>query len=86
MLQIPHAGPNARNANAHCQPSTLTTAGTAWIVTMVSRNPSEVCNIKAVPTESWGATSVTSALNCAESATTKKPQIQVRMTRKLKGA
>ena len=52
MLQIPHTGPAARKANAHCQPNAPTIAGTAWIVTMVTRKPSEVCNIKAVPSES----------------------------------
>ena len=40
---------------------------------MVSRNPTEVWSVNAVPTPCWGATSVTIALNCAESATTNRP-------------
>ena len=40
---------------------------------MVRRKPSEVWSVSAVPTACEGATSVTSALNCAESATTKNP-------------
>ncbi len=43
---------------------------------MVSRKPIEVCSVSAVPTAWRGATSVTSVLNWAESATTKKPQTQ----------
>ena len=41
--------------------------------TIVSRNPSEVCTVSAVPTAWPGTDSVTSALNCALSATTKNP-------------
>src|SRR6185436_6588028 len=41
--------------------------------TMVSRKPSDVCTVSAVPTACGGTASVTSALNCAESAMTKNP-------------
>src|SRR5688572_12981402 len=57
-------------------PSDFSNSGTPWIVTPVNRNPSEVCMVRAVPTACRGATSVTRALNWAESATTKNPQIQ----------
>jgi hypothetical protein len=41
---------------------------------VVRRNPSDTCRVSAVPT-AWGGTlSVTSTLNCAESAMMKKPQ------------
>ncbi len=43
------------------------------MVPMVSPKPSDVCRVSAVPTACGGATSVTRALNCAESATTVKP-------------
>ena len=46
-----------------------------WIDTPVSAKPIDVCSMSAVPTDSGGATSVTTALNCAESATIVKPQI-----------
>src|SRR5579862_5435640 len=42
---------------------------------VVSRNPSETCSVSAVPTEWEGTCSVTSTLNCAESAMMKKPQM-----------
>ncbi|HEX8363534.1 MAG TPA: hypothetical protein VF613_25665 [Longimicrobium sp.] len=42
------------------------------MVTIVSRKPSEVCRVRAVPTEWGGATSVMAALDWAESATTEK--------------
>src|SRR5215216_6335088 len=41
---------------------------------IVNRKPSDVCTVSAVPTACGGTDSVTSTLNCAESATTKKPQ------------
>src|SRR4030095_2751774 len=42
---------------------------------VVSRNPTHVCIVNAVPTY-WGSpSSVTQAENCAESATTVAPQI-----------
>ena len=47
------------------------------MVTIVRRKPIEVWSVSAVPTACGGATSVTSALNCAESATTKNPQTSV---------
>src|SRR5579862_8725550 len=42
--------------------------------TIVSKKPIEVWMVSAVPTACVGTDSVTSALNCAESPTTKKPQ------------
>ena len=44
------------------------------MLTIVSRNPALVCRVSAVPTCVRGVCSVTSAENCAESATTVKPQ------------
>src|SRR5256885_1076499 len=41
---------------------------------IVSRNPSDVCMVSAVPTACGGTDSVTRTLNCAESAMTKNPQ------------
>ena len=48
--------------------------GNSRMLTIVSRKPTEVCSVRAVPT--WVRTlySVTSAENCAESATTENPQ------------
>ena len=73
IAAMPKAGPSARTGNAQRQPAAAAIAGTIWMVAIVSRKPSEVCSVSAVPTACGGATSVTSALNCAESATTKKP-------------
>src|SRR6266550_1095013 len=44
------------------------------MVTHVSRNPRLVCRVNAVPTYSRGASSLTAAENCAESATIVTPQ------------
>src|SRR5205809_198061 len=44
------------------------------MVKQVSRNPRLVCRVSAVPTSSRGASSLTAAENCAESATTVTPQ------------
>src|SRR5688572_668732 len=71
---MPNAGPSARIGNAQRHPHASTSTGTSWIVNIVSRNPREVCSVRAVPTACGGALSLTMALNCAESATTKKPQ------------
>ena len=73
MAAMPNTGPTARIANAHCQPTRATAGGMIWIVAMVSRKPSEVCSVSAVPTACGGTLSVTSTENCAESAMTKKP-------------
>src|SRR5262245_36191518 len=73
MTAIPAAGPSASTGKAQRQPNDWTIPGTSWIVTMVSRKPSEVWSVSAVPTAWGGAASVTIALNCAESATTKNP-------------
>src|SRR5882762_5221858 len=43
------------------------------MVAHVSRNPRLVCSVNAVPTYSRGASSLTAAENCAESATTLIP-------------
>src|SRR5258708_6745862 len=43
------------------------------MVAQVSRNPRLVCSVRAVPTYSCGASSLTAAENCAESATTVMP-------------
>ena len=76
MAAIPAAGPRASIGKDQAQPTAATRTGTSWMLPMVSRNPSEVCRVKAVPTACRGATSVTMALNWAESATTKNPQTQ----------
>jgi hypothetical protein len=85
IAMIPSAGPSASTGKAHCHPATATIAGTAWMVTMVSRKPSEVWSVSAVPTAWLGATSVTMALNWAESATMKKPQTQASATSTRRG-
>src|SRR5262249_43971205 len=61
---------------AQGQPRASMMRGTAWIVAIVRRKPSEVWSVSAVPTESGAAVSVTIAENCAESETTKKPQMR----------
>ena len=63
----------ARNAKAHGQPMVRTIGGTSWMEMVVSRNPSDVCSVSAVPTACGGALSVTSTLNWALSAMMKKP-------------
>jgi hypothetical protein len=40
---------------------------------IVSRNPAQTCSVSAVPTCVRGLNSLTSAENCAESATTENP-------------
>ena len=76
MTAIPRSGPIARTGNAQRQPIEPAISGTHWIVIVVSRKPNEVWSVSAVPTACGGAESATMALNCAESATTKKPQTQ----------
>lgn len=44
------------------------------MVIIVSRNPRLVCTVKAVPIWPFLQSSLIAALNCAESATTAKPQ------------
>src|SRR6185436_9613458 len=73
-------GPMASGANARSHPQVVAQTGTSRIVTIVSRNPRQVWSVSAVPTYSWGATSVTSAENCAESATIDTPQTNVTAT------
>ncbi len=48
------------------------------MLTIVNRNPALVCSVSAVPTWVRGVCSLTSAENCAESATTVKPQTTAR--------
>src|ERR1051325_6525666 len=70
IARIPKTEPIARIGNAQRQPTRRTTGGTSWIDTIVNKKPSDVCTVSAVPT-AWGGTdSVTSVLNCAESAIT----------------
>src|SRR6185437_6432475 len=75
---VPKRGPMARGAKAYDQPQCDTQMGTARMLTTVSKNPRQVCMVSAVPTYSAGASSVTHAENCAESATMLTPQISVR--------
>ena len=74
MRTTPISGPIARMANAHGHPALRTTSGITWIAPVVSRNPSDTCSVSAVPTACAGTLSVTSTLNCAESAMMKNPQ------------
>ena len=60
--------------NAQCQPTRDATAGSSRMLTIVSRNPRQICSVSAVPTCVLGLNSETSAENCAESATIEKPQ------------
>ena len=76
MAAMPQAGPRARTGKAQRQPKAAAIGGTSWIEAMVRRKPAEVCTVSAVPTACGGTDSVTSALNWALSATTKKPQTQ----------
>ena len=73
MAARPASGPSASTQAAYCHPTLVARRGKRSIVTMVSRKPSEVCSVSAVPVASTGARSLTSAENCAESATTAKP-------------
>src|SRR4051812_1797196 len=75
MDATPAAGPSASIGKAHCQLVRWTTGGTSCIEIIVSRKPADVCSVSAVPTACGGTDSVTKALNCAESATTKYPQM-----------
>ena len=56
------------------QPAAATASGTSWIETIVSRKPTEVWMVNAVPVYSGGLSSVIEAENWAESATTETPQ------------
>ena len=58
--------------------------GTSRMLAIVSRKPALVCSVRAVPTCVRGLYSLTSAENCAESATTLKPQTTA-STSKTKG-
>ena len=71
---MPSSGPGTSSSEAQRQPASDATRGSSSIVTMVSRKPRQVCRVSAVPTYSTGEYSLTSAENCAESATTAKPQ------------
>ena len=74
IATTPNRGPNARIGKAHCQDQMSANQGTPRMVTRVKRNPRAVCNVSAVPRTSSAEVSVTMAENCAESATTLKPQ------------
>jgi hypothetical protein len=50
MAAIPKAGPAASITNAHRQPTMVANGGTSWIDTIVSRKPSDVWMVSAVPT------------------------------------
>ena len=76
IAAMPATGPSASIGNAHRHPTTPTTGGTSWMDTIVSKKPSDVCTVSAVPTACGGTASVTSVLNCAESAITKNPHVQ----------
>ena len=51
--------------------------GIIWIVMVVSRKPSDVWRVRAVPTACGSTDSVTSTLNCALSAMMKNPHTMV---------
>lgn len=70
---MPSAGPTASRPNASGQPPASRRCGTAAMEKEVSRKPIAVCRVSAVPTACSVASSVASALNCAESATTENP-------------
>jgi hypothetical protein len=50
IATMPASGPTASTASAQCQPTACSTAGTSQIVAPVSRNPSAICTVSAVPT------------------------------------
>ncbi len=81
-LPDPDRGPIASIVNATPQPNAPDTSTVSHIENAVSRNPTDVCSVSAVPTACGGATSVTSAENCAESATIAKPQTSASSTRR----
>src|SRR5688572_19837679 len=74
MVRIPNAGPSANSGNANFQPTMATMGGTSWMEIVVSRKPTDVCSVSAVPTACGGTTLVTSVENCALSAITATPQ------------
>src|SRR5687768_7915748 len=80
-MMIPNAGPSARRGNAYFQPTTATIGGTSWMEIVVSRNPIDVCKVRAVPTAWGGTTRVTMVENCALSAITATPQIRTSTVR-----
>src|SRR5205823_3546096 len=86
IAHAPSRGPGTRNTKAHCQPASSLIGGTSRMLTIVNRNPALVCSVSAVPTWVRGVYSVTRAENCAESATTVKPQMTAKMRRTASGA
>ena len=60
--------------------------GTSRMLAIVSRKPALVCSVRAVPTCVRGLYSLTSAENCAESATTLKPQTTASTSKTKEGA
>ena len=81
MLTMPKTGPGASATSAHDQPTRAVSQGTMRIVSMVSRNPMQVCTVSAVPTCDGSDSSLTAAENCALSATTANPQTRQTMVR-----
>ena len=69
----PRIGPGRISRNAHCHPTHSAAADVSLIDTIVSRNPRQVCTVRAVPRYSSSVVSETMAENCAESATTETP-------------
>ena len=55
-------------------------------MTIVTRNPKQVCSVTAVPTYWLGANSVIAAENCAESATMEIPQMMATIVTTASGA
>ena len=74
IAMIPTTGPPARIASAAPHPAASTTVGTSRIVRIVSRNPTHVYIVSAVPTNSGSPSSVTAVLYCALSAIIANPQ------------
>ena len=73
MATEPSSGPTPSSATATGHPRAPATTGTPWMVTTVSRKPSAVCRVSAVPTYRWSTTVPRHAENIAESAITEAP-------------
>ena len=50
IATIPSSGPGTSSSDAHRQPTIAADRGSSSIVTIVSRNPRQVCSVSAVPT------------------------------------
>jgi hypothetical protein len=73
MASAPTTGPGARSRNAYCQPTASARIGTNWMVTTVSRKPTAVCAVSAVPMYRLSATSLSAVEKTPESAMTEAP-------------